>query len=69
LCRYALVNVSSMQCSVAYTYVTHISLAEVRTALPSSGYETQLVAALSAGGQCQIASSTFWIFIRSMFRR
>jgi hypothetical protein len=56
--RYALVNASSMQCSVAYTYVTHISLAEVRTALPSSGYETQLVGALSAGGQCQIASST-----------
>ena len=58
LCTYALVNASSMQCSVAYTYVTHISLAEVRTALPSSGYETQLVGALSAGGQCQIASST-----------
>jgi len=58
LCTYALVNASSMQCSVAYTYVTHISLAEVRTALPSSGYETQLVGALSTGGQCQIASST-----------
>jgi hypothetical protein len=58
LCTYALVNARSMQCSVAYTYVTHISLAEVRTALPSSGYETQLVGALSAGGQCQIASST-----------
>ena len=58
LCTYALVNASNMHCSVAYTYVTHISLAEVRTALPSSGYETQLVGSLSAGGQCQIASST-----------
>jgi hypothetical protein len=58
LCTYALVNASSMDCSMAYTYATHISLAEVRTALPSSGYETQLVGALSAGGQCQIASST-----------
>ncbi len=58
LCTYALVNARSMRCGIAYTYVTHISLAEVRTALPSSGYETQLVGALSAGGQCQIASST-----------
>ena len=32
-CTYALVNATNMQCSIAYTYVTHISLAEVRTAL------------------------------------
>jgi len=58
LCTYALVNASSMQCSVAYTYVTHISLAEVRMALPNSGYETQVVGALSDGAACEIASST-----------
>ena len=38
--------------------MTHISLAEVRTALPNSGYETQLVGALSDGAECLIASST-----------
>lgn len=57
-CTYALVNAISMQCSIAYTYVTHISLAEVRTALPNSGYVTELVESLSDGGQCLIASST-----------
>jgi hypothetical protein len=57
-CTYALVNAASMQCSVAYTYVTHISLAEVRSALPNSSYTTQLVESLSDGGQCLIASST-----------
>jgi len=57
-CTYALVNAASMQCSIAYTYVTHISLAEVRSALPSSSYITQLVESLSDGGQCSIASST-----------
>ena len=51
-------NATSMQCSIAYTYVTHISLAEVRTALPSSSYVTQLVESLSDGGECSIASST-----------
>jgi len=57
-CTYALVNAMSMQCSIAFTYVTHISLAEVRTALPSSSYVTQLVESLSDGGQCEISSST-----------
>lgn len=57
-CTYALVNAMSMQCSIAYTYVTHISLAEVRTALPNAGYVTQLVESLSNGGQCAIVSST-----------
>ena len=57
-CSYALVNAANMQCSIAYTYVTHISLAEVRSALPDSGYTTQLVESLSDGGQCLIASST-----------
>jgi len=57
-CTYALVNAASMRCSVAYTYVTHISLAEVRMALPDSEYVTQLVESLSDGGQCLIASST-----------
>ena len=58
LCTYALVNATNMQCSIAYTYVTHISLAEVRMALPNSGYETQVVGALSDGAACEIASST-----------
>ena len=57
-CTYALVNAASMQCSIAYTYVTHISMAEVRTALPNSSYVTQLIESLSDGGQCEIASST-----------
>ena len=57
-CTYALVNAASMQCSIAYTYVTHISLAEVRSALPDLGYTTQLAESLSDSGQCFIASST-----------
>jgi len=57
-CNYALVNAVNMQCSIAYTYVTHISMAEVRTALPNSGYVTELVGALSDGGECAIVSST-----------
>ncbi len=35
-CTYALVNAANVQCSIAYTYVAHISLAEVRRALPGS---------------------------------
>ncbi|HEY3973747.1 MAG TPA: hypothetical protein VGM18_12130 [Candidatus Sulfotelmatobacter sp.] len=57
-CTYALVNSTSMQCSIAYTYATHLSLAEVRTALPSSSYVTQLVGSISDGAECEIASST-----------
>jgi hypothetical protein len=56
-CTYALVNAASMHCSIAYTYVAHISLAEVRTALPSESYATQLVGSLSDGAECEITSS------------
>jgi hypothetical protein len=55
-CTYALVDARNMQCSIAYTYVSHVSLAEVRTALPSAGYVTQLVGALSDGAECEITS-------------
>jgi len=60
-CTYALVDAVSMQCSIAYTYVAHISLAEVRTAVQTSPteyapYVTQLVGALSDGAQCEITS-------------
>ena len=58
ICTYALVNAVNMQCSFAYTYASHISLAMVRMALPGAGYVTQLVESLSDGGQCEIASST-----------
>jgi len=57
-CTYALVNAANMQCSIAYTYAAHISLAEVRTALPNAGYVTQPVGSLSDGAECDIASST-----------
>ena len=57
-CAYALVNAANMVCSIAYTYATHISLAEVRMALPNDDYVTQLVGSLSSGGECSIASST-----------
>lgn len=60
-CTYALVNAVNMQCSIAYTYAAHISLAEVRTAVQISStqyapYVTQLVGALSDGAQCEITS-------------
>jgi hypothetical protein len=56
-CTYALVNATTMQCSIAYTYAAHISLAQVRTALPNAGYVTQLMGSLSDGAQCNITSS------------
>jgi hypothetical protein len=57
-CTYALINAASMQCSVTGTYAAHISLAEVRTAIPGADYKTGLVESLADGGQCYIASST-----------
>lgn len=57
-CTYALVNAANMQCSIAYTYAAHISLAEVRTALPNATYVTQLVGTLAEGAQCEITSSS-----------
>jgi hypothetical protein len=56
-CTYALVNAMNMQCSIAYTYVAHIPLPEVRTALPDADYVTQLVGAAADGGQCTISST------------
>lgn len=56
-CTYSLVNAANMQYSVTSTYVTHIALAEVRTALPDSPYKTVLVESLVDGGQCYIANS------------
>jgi hypothetical protein len=50
------VNAVNMQCSVAYTYAAHISLAEVRAALPGAGYSTKLVGSLSSGARCLITS-------------
>jgi hypothetical protein len=55
-CRYGLVNAASMHCGIAYTYASHISLAEVRTALPNAGYATQLVGSQADGAQCLITS-------------
>ena len=55
-CTYALVDAVNMQCSIAYTYAAHISLAEVRTALPSANYITQLVGSLADGAECEITS-------------
>ncbi len=57
-CKYALVNAIDMHCSVTSTYAARIALAEVRTALPNSNYNTQLVESQADGGQCYIASST-----------
>jgi len=57
-CNYAPVNATNMQCNIAYTYVTHISVAEVRMALPNSDYVTELVGSLTDGGTCSIVSPT-----------
>ena len=57
-CTYAVVNAVNMQCSISYPYATHISLAEIRTALPDSSYITQLVGSISDGAQCSIVSAT-----------
>ncbi len=56
-CTYALINAVNMECSVAATYVTRISMAEVRTALPGESYTTRLVESISDGGECYVASS------------
>jgi hypothetical protein len=60
-CTYALVNARNLQCSIAFTYVARISLAEVRTALQITPtqyapYVTELVGALSEGAECEITS-------------
>ena len=57
-CTYALVNAENLECSIAYTYVGHIPLAEVRTALPNAAYITQLVGAISEGAECEITTSS-----------
>ncbi len=63
-CRYALVNAGNMHCSIAYSYVTHIALPEVRVALPDANnnmtqnYVTQLIGSIADGGQCQIVGTT-----------
>jgi hypothetical protein len=57
-CTYALVNAVNLLCSIAYTYAAHISLAEVRTALPSASYVTQLVGSISDGAECELAGAT-----------
>jgi hypothetical protein len=57
-CTYALVNAVNMQCSIAYTYVAHIDLPVVRTALPSASYVTQLVGSISEGAECEISSTS-----------
>ncbi len=61
-CSYALVNSLNLQCSFAYTYAAHISLAEVRSAVQTSPttyapYVTQLVGPLAEGAVCEITSS------------
>lgn len=58
-----MINAESMQCSIAYTYVEHISLGEVRTALQMSPtqyapYVTQLVGSISDGEACDITSDS-----------
>jgi hypothetical protein len=62
-CSYALLDVTNMQCGIAYTYAAHIDLPEVRTAVQTSTspseyapYVTQLVGSLSDGAQCEITS-------------
>jgi hypothetical protein len=60
-CTYSLVDAVDMQCNITYTYVAHISLPEIRTAvqLPSTEYApyvTQLVGPISNGAQCEITS-------------
>jgi hypothetical protein len=60
-CTYALVNATNLQCSIAFTYVARISLAEVRTALQITQtqyapYVTELIGALSEGAECEITS-------------
>jgi hypothetical protein len=57
-CTYSLLSAVNMQCSIAYTYVAHISLAEVRTALPNAAYVTQLVGSLSDGAECSVSTSS-----------
>ena len=56
-CTYALVDAMNMQCSIAYTYVAHIPLPEVRTALPDANYVTQLVGARPDGGECDASAA------------
>jgi len=73
-CAYALVNAATMECSIAYTYVAHISLPEVRTALQISPtqyapYVTQLVDRSRTELHARSPVRPRWISIRNICRR
>jgi len=57
-CTYALVNAANLQCNIAYTYVAHNSLPEVRVAAGGEGtpFVTQIVGAAADGAECAITS-------------
>ncbi|MGH9511906.1 MAG: hypothetical protein ACRD2U_07190 [Terriglobales bacterium] len=57
-CKYAVVNATNMQCTVAFTRLIQAADAEVRTALKGQGYVTRLVGTLSEGAECNVTSSS-----------
>ena len=61
-CAYALVNATSLQCTIAFTQLIQAVDAEVRSALPGQSYRTRLVGPLSAGAECNITSNAELVF-------
>jgi hypothetical protein len=57
-CTCALVNASSLWCTVAFTRLIQAVDAEVRSALPGQSYITQLVGTLEEGAECEVTSSS-----------
>jgi hypothetical protein len=66
-CTYALVNAISMQCSLAFTYVAHISLAEVRTALPGATMLPNWWERSLTEPNANLPVRLLWTFTRSTF--
>src|SRR5207249_10898357 len=56
-CAYALVNAGDLHCSAAFTRISQVINAEVRSAAPGESYRTRLVGSALDGAECGISSS------------
>lgn len=56
-CTYALINATSMQCAVGFTYIYLAIDALVRSTVPGQNPQTQSTGSLLEGGQCRVSDS------------
>jgi hypothetical protein len=60
--RYGLLEGNDLRCSLAYTRMLRMPNVVVRSALPSQGYRTRLVGAMTDGAECRIYNSELTFF-------